>query len=120
MNFIVEGNTNATVPILLMCFSSLVLISVVIIRGIMKKSSPPFLIDMILLLGLFSFSYPIFRLIVGLFPAADAIIIAGEISTTLLWNAIRISLISITMGFISLHVSAIGWFVVRRFKAKKS
>ncbi|MFC2121799.1 hypothetical protein ACFLTI_09415 [Bacteroidota bacterium] len=86
----------------------------------MKKSSPPFLIDMILLLGLFSFSYPIFLFIVGFFPAADAVIEVGEISTTLVWKAIRLSLISITMGLISLHVSAIGWFVVRRFKAKKS
>jgi len=107
-----------TLPIWIMSFISLVIIVLVIIRGLKHKTSSAVLIDCILLLGLFSFSYPIFRLIIGLFQTADAVSNAGEVSSTLVWAGIRNSLITITMGLIAMHISAIGWFFARRFKTK--
>ncbi|MFH0761427.1 MAG: hypothetical protein V2A67_07980 [Bacteroidota bacterium] len=74
--------------------------------------------DCLLLLGFFSFSYPIILLIVDLFKAAAAVSQAGEISSTLVWAGIRYSLFSISMGLLAMHVSVIGWFVARRFTFK--
>jgi hypothetical protein len=54
-----------------------------------------------------------------LFQTADAVNHGGEVSSTLIWAGIRYSLIPITMGFVSLHISAIGWFDVKRFKCEK-
>ena len=109
-----------TLPIWIMCFISLIIIIIVITRGLKKKTSSAVLIDCILLLGLFSFSYPIFLLITGLFPVSEAVIKAGllELSASLVWSGIRYSLVSITMGLIAMHIAAIGWFFARRFKTK--
>lgn len=104
------------IPIWIMCILSLILIAVVITRSLKHKKTSALLMDTILLLGLFSFSYPIIRLIIGLFQASDAVNNAGEISSTLLWSGVRYSLVAISMGFIALHVSVIGWFVARRFR----
>ena len=97
---------------------SLILIALVITRGVKHKKSSVLLTDCILLLGFFSFSYPIIRLIIGLFQAADAVDNAGEISSTLVWAGIRYSITYISMGLIAMHVSVIGWFVARRFRFK--
>jgi len=107
-----------TLPIWIMCFLSLILIALVITRGLKHKKSSTLLTDSILLLGFLSFSYPIILLIVGLFQSADAVSHAGEISSTLVWASIRYSLTYISMGFIAMHVSVIGWFVTRRFALK--
>jgi len=107
-----------TIPIWIMCFLSLVLIALLITRGLKHKKSPALLTDCLLLLGFFSFSYPIILLIVGLFQAADAVDNAGEISSTLVWAGIRYSITYISMGLIAMHVSVIGWFVARRFRFK--
>jgi hypothetical protein len=112
--------TYATVPILIMGFAVLVLIAIGTIRAIMHKSSLPILIDGVLLLGLFSFSYPICRLLIGLWSVAEAVANAGEISSTLAWGGIHHSLVSIIPGFVILNISAIGWFVLRRFRTNKS
>ncbi len=107
-----------TLPIWIMCFLSLVLIALLITRGLKHKKSSALLTDCLLLLGFFSFSYPIIVLIVDLFKASDAVSKAGEISSTLVWAGIRYYITYISMGFIVMHVAVIGWFVARRFTLK--
>jgi hypothetical protein len=119
MKYINEVGTGAIVPILIMGFASLLLIVFAVVRVIMKKSNPLLMIDSILLLGFLSFSYPICRLMIGLFGVATAVANAGEVSSTLAWGGIHHSLISIIPGFVILNISAIGWFVLRRFRTNK-
>jgi len=109
-----------TLPIWIMCFFSLILIALAITRGLKHKKSSALLTDGILLLGFFSFSYPIILLIVGLFQTADAVSHGAELSQTLIWSGVRNGLTYISMGFIAMHVSVIGWFVARRFTSSGS
>jgi len=116
MKYIIESNINETVPVLVMCSISILLMVIIIIRATQKKSSPRFITDGILLLGLVCFSYPVFGLLTGLYHVSVALLQAGEISSTLLWGGIQHSVINLGIGLIALHVSAICWFIARRFK----
>lgn len=116
MNFITEGGVDHTVPILILGLASLVFIAIASARAIKHKPISQIILDTILLLGFLSFSYPVLLLIIGLFQAAQAVEKAGEISSALMWSGIHYSLISLTMGFAVLNISAIGWFVLRPFK----
>jgi len=107
-----------TLPIWILGIVVLIIVFLVIIRGLKKTSTSSVLIDGIPILGLFSFSYPIILLIIGLFNAAESVSHAGEISSTLAWAGIRDALVPISMGLIVLHISAIGWFFAKRFKTK--
>ncbi|MFH0759911.1 MAG: hypothetical protein V2A67_00235 [Bacteroidota bacterium] len=116
MKFITEGGVDHTVPILILGLASLVFIAIASARAIKQKPISQIMLDTLLLLGFLSFSYPVFRLIIGLFQGAQAVEQAGEISSALVWSGIHFSLISLTMGFAVLNISAIGWFILRPFK----
>lgn len=120
MDFIDEFNKGITIPTLIMCIISLVLGAIVILRATKQKSSPQFITDSILLLGISSLSYPIFRVIYTLNTIAIAVNEgSAEMSVSLAWKGIGNVLPLITLGLIALLISVICWFVVRRFKTNK-
>lgn len=89
MDFINEFNKGITVPIVIMCIVSLVLSAIVILRATKQKSSPQFMTDSFLLLGLLSLSYPIFWVIYALNSTAIAVNEGGaEMSVSLAWKGI--------------------------------
>jgi len=117
MEFITTGGVWYTVPILLMGLASVILIVISAVRSIQRKTVPGFMSDTILFLGFLSLAYGIFGQITGMFQMADAVVKAGEISPSLVWAGLKISLITVIMGFVVLFVSAIGWFALRPFRS---
>jgi hypothetical protein len=118
MEFIKVGGVWYTVPILIMGLASVVLIAIVAVRAMQRKSLPGIMADTILFLGFLSLAWGIFGQVAGMFHAAGAVVKAGEISPSLIWEGLKISLIPVIMGFVVLFVSSIGWFVLRRISTK--
>jgi hypothetical protein len=120
MGLINESNGGVIILTSIICFVSVILSGIIIIRSLKHKPGPKFMIDGILILGLASFSYPAFRLIYGLYITAETIKEGGEISVSLTWEGIGNVIPTIAAGFIALHISIICWFIVRRFSNLKS
>jgi len=105
-----------SIPILAIALFVVILISFQAYKATKGKKISGLLNDTILFLGFLSLSWGIFCQLMGLIHAAGVVVRAGEISPSLIWAGLRISLIPIIMGFVVLLVSAIGWFALRSFR----
>ncbi|MFO7616308.1 MAG: hypothetical protein R6V75_03580 [Bacteroidales bacterium] len=119
MEFIIEGGVWFTIPILILGLGSLILIISGIILAGQSKPVPGILSDAILFIGFLCLAYGIFGQVTGMFQAAGAIVRAGEIAPALIWAGLKVSLITVIMGFVVLFYSAIGWFVIRWMRERQ-
>ena len=120
MDFIIEGGVWFTIPILILGLGSLVLILTGMVLAGQRKPVPGILNDAILFIGFICLAYGIFGLVTGMFQAAGAIVRAGEIAPSLIWQGLRISLIPVIMGFVILFYSAAGWFIIRWMRGRSA
>jgi len=115
---LVTGGIWYTMPILILGILSLVLILLSAIRLIRKTILPARLTEAILFIGILCFAWGVFGQVVGMFQAAGYIVKAGDMDPSLIWNAFRISLITVLMGFSVLLYSALGWYIIRLFRPR--
>jgi hypothetical protein len=113
MKFLQLLSPYESIPILSFALVVLVLIVLQSYKAIKGKKISGILNDCILFLGFLSLSWGILWQIYGLIHVAQVVMIAGEISPSLLWAGLRISLVPILMGLAILIVSAVAWFVLR-------
>jgi len=113
MEFLKTGGYFFTIPIFVMGIVSLLLFLWLISQRAYQKEINRKHIDLILFLGSFSLAYGILGQITGLYQAAGILQTGGEISPTLIWGGVRVSLIAPIMGFIVLLFSSFFWFLLK-------
>ncbi len=116
MELLQTGGLFFTLPILLMGISAILLFVWQFVLKIKKEEIVKKRIDLILFLGSFAFIYGIFGQVLGLYQAAGAIQQAPDISPTLIWAGVRVSMIAPIMGFCVLLISSVLWFVLKSSK----
>lgn len=113
MNVLHEGGYTFTLPILGMGITNLILF----VWFLIKKSQGHELVrkhlDLILFLGSFSLIFGVFGQVLGFYQAAGVIQEAPEISPSLLWAGVRVSLIAPLMGFSVLLISSVFWMILK-------
>ena len=113
MDFMIEGGIYFTAPILIMGLSSLGLFAWLLTLKQRGTELNRKRLDLILFLGSFSLIYGIFGQVLGFYQAAGVIQEVGEISPSLIWGGIRVSLIAPIMGFVVLLLSGLFWFILK-------
>jgi hypothetical protein len=102
------------IPTLAMGTTSLVLITISLIRVVSRKKLNKFLTNAILYLGLLSLVWALLDWITGFFTFASALTEAPDLSPTLGWFVLKISLIDPISALIILIYSSLAWFLLQR------
>ena len=103
-----------------------IIVIVFVVKSVINYFSPKatekFLLrqsSWILFFGSLAFLTGIFAQMVGFYEAMQAIQQAGDISPELLAGGFRVSLLAPLYGFLLLLLSALYWFLYRKFVQKK-
>ena len=70
-------------------------------------------VDAILFWGGFSVISGVLGTLIGIIIAAEAVEFAGDVSTSLLWGGIKVSMLSSAFGTLILAFAALLWFVLQ-------
>ena len=118
----IEGGPLFMSLIYLMWIIVIVFVVKSIISYSSSKSTEKYLLrqsSWILFFGSLAFLTGIFAQMVGFYEAMQAIQQAGDISPELLAGGFRVSLLAPLYGFLLLLLSALYWFLYRKFVQKK-